>query len=104
MNSNFSRLAQATAMNLLWTSANEGMWMPAQITELGAAMRANGLQLDPAQLSRLDTAPLNAIVSLGGCSASFVSPQGLVRPTVTACWNRSSTTARRVKTISPRDF
>ncbi|TIL61629.1 MAG: S46 family peptidase, partial [Mesorhizobium sp.] len=49
MNSNFSRLAQASAMNLLWTvtatSANEGMWMPAQIAELGAAMRANGLQL-----------------------------------------------------------
>ncbi|WP_352542189.1 S46 family peptidase [Mesorhizobium sp. M0018] len=27
---------------------------------------------------RLDADPLNAIVSLGGCSASFVSPQGLV--------------------------
>lgn len=58
--------------------ANEGMWMPNQTTEIGAAMRADGLQIDPAQLSRLDAAPLNAIVSLGGCSASFVSPDGLV--------------------------
>ncbi|MER9683941.1 S46 family peptidase [Mesorhizobium sp. M0184] len=41
-------------------------------------MRADGLQIDPAQLGRLDADPLNAIVSLGGCSASFVSPQGLV--------------------------
>ncbi|TIL82985.1 MAG: S46 family peptidase [Mesorhizobium sp.] len=82
MNSNLKSLTQATAMNLLWTvtatSAHEGMWMPRQTAEVGAAMRADGLQIDPAQLSRLDAAPLNAIVSLGGCSASFVSPQGLV--------------------------
>ncbi|MGC5845223.1 S46 family peptidase, partial [Mesorhizobium abyssinicae] len=60
------------------TSAHEGMWMPGQTAEVGAAMRADGLQIDPVQLSRLYAAPLNAIVSLGGCSASFVSPQGLV--------------------------
>lgn len=59
-------------------TAKEGMWMPHQATEIGAAMRADGLELDPAGLGRLDAAPLNAIVSLGGCSASFVSPQGLV--------------------------
>ncbi len=58
--------------------ANEGMWMPPQAEEIGAAMRADGLQLDPQKLGRLDAAPLNAIVSLGGCSASFVSPEGLV--------------------------
>ncbi|MDP6414107.1 MAG: S46 family peptidase, partial [Gammaproteobacteria bacterium] len=32
----------------------------------------------PENLSSLDKFPMNAIVSLGGCSASFVSPQGLV--------------------------
>lgn len=58
--------------------ANEGMWMPRQAGEIGPAMRQDGLQLDPEALSRLDAAPLNAIVSLGGCSASFVSPEGLV--------------------------
>ncbi|MGX9120830.1 S46 family peptidase [Mesorhizobium sp. BHbsci] len=81
MNSNMKCLAQTSAIALLWTatavSENEGMWMPSQVAEVGAAMRAAGLQLDPDQLS-LDTAPLNAIVSLGGCSASFVSPEGLV--------------------------
>ncbi|MCB2072517.1 MAG: S46 family peptidase [Novosphingobium sp.] len=59
-------------------AAEEGMWMPGQSDEIGAAMREDGLELDPAGLSRLDAAPLNAIVSLGGCSASFVSPVGLV--------------------------
>ncbi|QND69030.1 S46 family peptidase (plasmid) [Mesorhizobium loti] len=82
MNSNLKCLAQATAIALLWkvsaTSAHEGMWMPGQIADVGAAMRVDGLQIDPALLRRLDTGPLNAIVSLGGCSASFVSPQGLV--------------------------
>lgn len=59
-------------------SAAEGMWMPGQISEIGAAMKADGLQLDPAQLSRLDAPPLNAIASLGGCSAAFLSPEGLI--------------------------
>ncbi|ESZ07384.1 S46 family peptidase [Mesorhizobium sp. L48C026A00] len=45
------------------------MWMPGQTAEVGAAMRADGLQIDPAQLGRLDADPLNAVVSLGGCSA-----------------------------------
>lgn len=59
-------------------AAEEGMWMPNQVTQIGEAMRGEGLQLDPAQLGRLDAAPLNAIVSLGGCSAAFLSPEGLV--------------------------
>ncbi|HEX7873430.1 MAG TPA: S46 family peptidase [Sphingobium sp.] len=58
--------------------ANEGMWMPRQTQEIGAALKADGLQLDPAALGDLKAAPLNAIVSLGGCSAAFLSPQGLV--------------------------
>ena len=35
-----------------------------------------GLEINPENLSRLDQFPMNAVVSLGGCSASFVSPQG----------------------------
>lgn len=58
--------------------AEEGMWMPAQTEAIGPAMKADGLLLDPAALGRLDTAPLNAIVSLGGCSAAFLSREGLV--------------------------
>lgn len=58
--------------------ANEGMWMPGQTKEIGAAMQKDGLQLDPVKLGDLQSAPLNAIVSLGGCSAAFLSPEGLV--------------------------
>src|SRR3546814_18218328 len=32
----------------------------------------------PEDLSNLAAKPLNAVISLGGCTASFVSPQGLV--------------------------
>lgn len=59
-------------------TAKEGMWMPSQTAEIGTTMRGDGLELDPALLGRLDAAPLNAIVSLGGCSAAFLSPEGLV--------------------------
>jgi hypothetical protein len=59
-------------------SADEGMWLPGQTPSLAAKLRESGLALNPALLADLQQAPLNAIVSLGGCSASFVSPQGLV--------------------------
>lgn len=58
--------------------AEEGMWLPRQTAGIADALRANGLQLDPAVLGNLQAAPLNAIASLGGCSAAFLSPQGLV--------------------------
>src|SRR6185295_4541238 len=37
-----------------------------------------GLQLDPKTLGDPMAYPLGAIVFLGGCSASFVSPDGLI--------------------------
>ncbi|GGC89190.1 S46 family peptidase [Undibacterium terreum] len=58
--------------------ANEGMWMPQQLPEIATQLKAAGLKLDPATLTKLTEFPMGAIVSLGGCSASFVSPQGLV--------------------------
>ncbi|MEA1013784.1 S46 family peptidase [Sphingosinicella sp. LY1275] len=58
--------------------AEEGMWLPSQTPSLAPTLKQAGLTLDPAVLANLQKAPLNAIVSLGGCSASFVSPQGLV--------------------------
>ncbi|RUO63543.1 S46 family peptidase [Pseudidiomarina insulisalsae] len=68
------------ALALLSTSAlaDEGMWMPQQLPEIAGQLKAAGLELDPATLTRLTEFPMGAIVSLGGCSASFVSPQGLV--------------------------
>ena len=58
--------------------ADEGMWQPHQLPDLSDQLRRLGLEINPENLSRLDQFPMNAVVSLGGCSASFVSPQGLV--------------------------
>ena len=58
--------------------ADEGMWQPHQLPDLSDQLRQLGLEINPENLSRLDQFPMNAVVSLGGCSASFVSPQGLV--------------------------
>jgi hypothetical protein len=58
--------------------AVEGMWQPHQVLDLAADMQAKGLQLDPKKLADLNAHPLNAVVSLGFCTASFVSPMGLV--------------------------
>lgn len=58
--------------------ADEGMWVPQQLPEIAAPLKKAGLKLDPNQLANLTGDPMGAIVSLGGCTASFVSPQGLV--------------------------
>lgn len=58
-------------------AANEGMWPPQQLPEIEAALRETGLVLEPEALADLTAHPMGAIVSLGGCTASFVSPQGL---------------------------
>ena len=58
--------------------AEEGMWMPQQIPELAAKLRALGFKGDPKAFADLGGQPMGAIVSLGGCTASFVSPDGLI--------------------------
>ena len=59
--------------------ADDGLWMPQQIpTVVGDELKALGLQLDPKQFADLTGFPMGAIVSTGGCSASFVSPEGLL--------------------------
>src|SRR6266571_7589502 len=58
--------------------ANEGMWMPQQIPQLAAELQKMGLKIDPQRFADLTGDPMGAVVSLGGCSASFVSPDGLV--------------------------
>jgi len=59
-------------------TADEGMWLPSQTAQIGDKMKAAGLQMDPAKLGDFKAPPLNAIVSLGGCSAAFLSNEGLV--------------------------
>ncbi len=58
--------------------AKEGMFTPEQIPDIAGDLRATGLKLDAAALADLTAFPMGAVISLGGCTASFVSPQGLV--------------------------
>jgi hypothetical protein len=58
--------------------ADEGMWMPSQLPQLAKDLKAAGFKGNPADLADLTKHPMSAVVSLGGCTASFVSPQGLV--------------------------
>jgi len=56
-----------------------GMWLPRQIAEIhGDTLKEMGLEIDPEVFSDPLQFPLNAIISLGGCSASFISPEGLI--------------------------
>ena len=76
-----SKLSIAIALSCLGITqayAVEGMWQPQQLQELADDVRAKGLELDPKNLGNLDAFPLNAVVGLGFCTASFVSPMGLV--------------------------
>lgn len=70
--------AIAATLSMTAAHADEGMWRPSQMPQLAAQLKARGLQMDPAALSNLAGKPLDAVISLGGCTASFVSPQGLV--------------------------
>jgi len=48
------------------------------LPQIAGPLKKAGLKLDPKQLANLTGDPMGAVVSLGGCTASFVSPQGLV--------------------------
>ena len=58
--------------------AKEGMFTPEQLPEISTDLRRAGLKIPARKLTDLTAFPMGAIVSLGGCSASFVSDQGLV--------------------------
>ncbi len=65
---------------LIWGPAwaVEGMWLPEQMPALRDDLKASGLELDADVLANPLTPPLRSIVSLGFCSASFISPDGLI--------------------------
>jgi Peptidase S46 len=55
-----------------------GMWLPSQMPRHTALLRKLGIDIDPALLSDPSSPLLQAVVDLSGCSASFVSPEGLI--------------------------
>ena len=59
-------------------AAKEGMYTPDQLQQISEQLEEAGMELDPQALADLTGFPMGAVVSLGGCSASFVSPEGLV--------------------------
>ncbi|GGP48500.1 S46 family peptidase [Shewanella saliphila] len=59
-------------------SADEGMWQPHQLPAMADELKAKGLEISADSISKLTEFPMNAVISLGGCTASFVSPKGLV--------------------------
>jgi hypothetical protein len=71
-------LAVALGAATLPLAADEGMWMPQQIPDLAQKLKSMGFEGDPAAFADLTGQPMGAIVSLGGCTASFVSPEGLL--------------------------
>ena len=78
---NKARVPIALVSLMLWTvglAAEEGMWMPQQISGMGAKLKALGFKGDPETFADLTGQPMGAVVSLGGCTASFVSPDGLI--------------------------
>lgn len=68
----------ASALIAPGAHAEEGMWVPQQLDEIAAPLQRAGLERPVADLMDLSGDPLGAVVSLGFCTASFVSPQGLV--------------------------
>jgi hypothetical protein len=72
----FASLCFALASTV--TIADEGMWQPHQLPSIADKLVDAGLKLDPSSLTDLTGFPMGAIVSLGGCTASFVSDKGLV--------------------------
>ena len=72
-------VALAASLMLFSTAkADEGMWQPYQLPAISDELADKGLEIDATSISKLTEFPMNAVISLGGCSASFVSPKGLV--------------------------
>ncbi|MDQ2822254.1 MAG: S46 family peptidase [Pseudomonadota bacterium] len=59
-------------------SADEGQWQPYQLPQLKSELKRIGITIPAEKLADLSKHPMSAMVSLGGCSASFVSPDGLI--------------------------
>jgi hypothetical protein len=81
MRPNLLAAAIAVPLSLFATQAalaGEGMWVPQQLPEIAGPLKKAGLKLSPQQISDLTGDPMGAVVALGGCTASFVSPNGLV--------------------------
>ena len=83
--------------------AGEGMWLPDQLPKIGAALEAAGLQTPPENFANLTGDPMGAIVSLGGCSASFVSGKKIDFP-FSVYYRRTQNHHRKFRSIAQGDL
>jgi len=60
------------------SASQGGMWMPSQMVEHAELLEKLGLEFKAEALTDPTAFPLGAVVSLGFCSGSFVSPDGLI--------------------------
>ncbi len=74
----FLAIAIAICFSLQTSWAIEGMWTPEQLPDIEGQLEEAGLRIGAKNLADLTAFPLGAVISLGGCTASFVSPKGLV--------------------------
>nr|HRC88026.1 S46 family peptidase [Thermoanaerobaculia bacterium] len=76
----FLLLATLTLMSTSPSPAEPGKWTPQQILEIDLARLASwGLQVPPTELWRPEGGGLlEAAVQISGCSAGFISPDGLL--------------------------
>jgi hypothetical protein len=72
------RLLALSVLIACTAHADEGMWLPAQLPDIAAQLKAAGFQGQPGELADLTRAPMNAVVKVGGASGAFVSKDGLV--------------------------
>jgi hypothetical protein len=75
---NSSSFVAAAVLAAAVPRRDEGQWMPQQVPALADKLRALGFEGDPQAFADLTGQPMGAIVSLGNCTASFVSPDGLL--------------------------
>ena len=74
----FSALPAALLAAFSPAHADEGQWQPHQLPQLKSELKRIGIAIPAEKLADLSKHPMSAIVSTDGCSASFVSPDGLV--------------------------
>lgn len=75
----YALLAGAGLLTLAMSAhAKEGMFTPDQLPMIAKDLKDTGLEIAPEALTDLTAFPMGAVISLGGCTASFVSPEGLV--------------------------
>jgi MYXO-CTERM domain-containing protein len=72
-------VALTTPLLISSAQANEGQWKPAQIPEIHDRAQRAGLELSAEQLwSESGGGLMRAAVNFGGCTAAFISSEGLI--------------------------